>query len=80
MSQRDVLKVWLEESLANLGGTATIPEVCWQIWRQRENDLKDRGDLFVTWQYEVRWAARMLRQDGVLRTAEESPKGVWELA
>jgi len=37
------------------------------------------GDLFYTWQYDMRWAATKLRRDGKLKAATRSPKGTWEL-
>jgi hypothetical protein len=67
-------------ALGKLGGGATIVDICKEIWTDRAADLQTSGDLFFTWQYDVRWAANRLRRSGVLRPAEESPRGVWELS
>jgi hypothetical protein len=71
---------WLEEALKARDGRGTIAELCREIWQRHEPDLRTSGDLFYTWQYDVRWAAYRLRESGVLRPDAESPAGVWELA
>lgn len=70
---------WLHETLKDLGGRGTIIDVCRHIWLNHEADLRKSGDLFFTWQYDVRWAATELRNDGIMKAKGESPKGVWEL-
>ena len=74
------LEKWIVECLQATGGGASLVEICWWIWNHREGDLRSSGDLFVTWQYDVRWAATRLRETGALLPAHESPRGVWELA
>ncbi|MFB3916805.1 MAG: hypothetical protein ACE14M_08750 [Terriglobales bacterium] len=80
MATREDLEHWLTEALAASGGSASIVEVCKYIWANHEADLKDYGDLFYTWQYDVRWAANRLRRKKVMRSVEQSPPHVWELA
>jgi hypothetical protein len=75
-----ILKRWLLESLTSLGGQGTIVEICRDVSRSHSADLEAEGDLLFTWQYDIRWAATTLRQEGVLKAANESPRGVWELA
>jgi hypothetical protein len=58
---------------------ASVVEVSRRIWQAHETDIRTSGDLLFTWQYDVRWAAHTLRRDGVLKPADESPRGVWEL-
>ena len=70
---------WLCQALKDNGGRGTIVEVCRQIWSQHETDLRAAGDLFFTWQYDVRWAANVLRRSGKMKPADLSPKGMWEL-
>ena len=67
------------EALKAHNGQAGIVEVCKHIWANHENELRQSGDLFFTWQYDVRWAANQLRRNGALRAAEASPRGIWEL-
>jgi len=70
---------WLIVALKANGGKGTIVQLCMYIWRQHEADLRSSGDLFYTWQYDVRWAANELRRGRKMRSVEVSPKGIWEL-
>lgn len=79
MATREDLEIWLIDALTALGGRGSIIDVCKHIWMQHEADLKSSGDLFFTWQYDVRWAANRLRRKKVMRSVEESPAHVWEL-
>jgi hypothetical protein len=77
---KEILREWIIEALEARGGSATLVDVCRHIWQNHEDDLWDSGDLFYTWQYDVRWAATDLRSRGVLkRIDEERARGVWEL-
>ena len=78
MAARDILTIWIEEALKDLGGSATVIEVAKKIWELHEGDLKET-DLFYTWQYDYRWAATKLRKDGVLKPSNGNLSGVWEL-
>jgi hypothetical protein len=62
------------------GGSAGIVALCRRVWETRETDLQNSGELFFTWQYDIRWAANRLRRSGKLKPVSESPRGVWELA
>ena len=73
------LTPWVREALERLGGRATIVEVCREIWRAHERELRALGDPFFTWQYDVRWAAHALRRDGTTRLFKEGNHSVWEL-
>ena len=79
VESEQLLESWLVDALKSLGGRGTIVEVCRAVWANHEPDLRVAGDLFYTWQYEIRWAATNLRNAGTLRSADRSPKGVWEL-
>jgi hypothetical protein len=79
MASRDDLEAWLEAALRANGGRAKIPEVCKLIWEDHKDDLLSSGDLLYTWQYDVRWAANRLRRRKIMKAAEVSPNGVWEL-
>ena len=67
----------LYDSIRNMGGKVSIIDVCRYIWEHYEADLRDAGDLFYTWQYDVRWAATELRKAKRMQAAESSPRGVW---
>lgn len=70
---------WVAQAVRAHGGSATLLEVAKHIWQEHEPDLRRSGSLFYTWQYDMRWAATKLRHRSVLRPADESPTGVWEL-
>ncbi len=79
MAQRADLRDWLLEALNSLGGKSQIVPICQCIWDNHEKDLRESSDLFFTWQYDIRWAATQLRKKGLMKFADESPRGVWEL-
>ncbi len=79
MANKQELTDWVVAALATLGGRGTLVAVAQEIWRQRESDLRSSGDLFYTWQYDMRWSANVLRRKGILKSAEVSPSGTWEL-
>lgn len=41
-------------------------DVAKHIWANHEDELKRSGDLFYSWQYDMRWAAQNLRGAGQL--------------
>ncbi|MFX0198017.1 MAG: hypothetical protein ACFFCW_18005 [Candidatus Hodarchaeota archaeon] len=79
MAKREDLSDWLLNALKANGGSATIVEVCKYVWENYEDELRKSGDLFYTWQYDIRWAATQLRKQDIMRSADASPKGIWEL-
>lgn len=79
MSGKEVLTDWVLEALERLGGTGSVVAVAREIWAKHEAELRAAGDLFYTWQYDMRWAATVLRKDKKLRAAEDSPRGSWEV-
>ncbi|GAB6124732.1 hypothetical protein JCM14124_04380 [Humidesulfovibrio idahonensis] len=66
MDPRQILCDWVVAALNDLGGSAHIIPICKHIWNHHEHELRDSGDLFYTWQYDVRWAGQKLRDTGVL--------------
>ena len=60
-------------------GSASIPEVAEHIWRNHEAELRRSGDLFYTWQYDMRWAAQSLRDEGILASKKGTRSGTWDL-
>jgi hypothetical protein len=67
------------DALRRLRGRGTPASVAKEIWNSRESDLRASGDLFYTWQYDMRWAANRLRRAGKIKSVDDSPRGVWEL-
>ncbi|AEH45230.1 hypothetical protein Thein_1364 [Thermodesulfatator indicus DSM 15286] len=79
MADKYDLRDWLVEALRANGKSARIVDVCKYIWDKYEDELRASGNLFYTWQYDVRWAATELRKTGIMKAANMSPQGVWEL-
>jgi hypothetical protein len=79
VTAKKVLSKWLVEALREQRGSASIVDVCTYIWQNHEEDLRASGDLFFTWQYDIRWAAFVLRKSGRLKSTAGSPKGLWQL-
>ena len=78
-ARRKDLIQWLIDALnANMGSTS-ISKVCKHIWIHHEDALRKSGNLFFTWQYDIRWTATNLRKNHVLKPARLSPRGIWEL-
>ena len=63
MATKHDLPSWIEAALSRLGGSGTVVEVARAIWDEHEQDLRESGDLFFTWQYDMRWAAQTLREN-----------------
>lgn len=76
---KDMLPDLLYDMLQGMGGRGAIVPVCKKFWAKHENELKNSGDLFYTWQYDIRWAATTLRKTGRMIDAKVSPSGVWEI-
>lgn len=62
------------------GGSAWPREVSKYVWDNYEKELKDAGDILYTWQYDIRWAAQQLRNEGVLKPVFNRRDLPWELA
>ncbi len=77
MSHKDDLKVWVLDAIDAHHGEATLVDVAKHIWDNHENDLRGAGEGFYTWQYDMRWAAQYLRNQGVLVGADQAPRGIW---
>nr|WP_320050203.1 hypothetical protein [uncultured Desulfuromonas sp.] len=73
------LEIWIKEALMELGGQGHLIEVAKIIWIHHEHDLRKSGDLFYTWQYDMRWAANKLRASKDILPVKDSPSGVWIL-
>lgn len=80
MAGKEVLRPWVLEALATLNGHGTPVEVSRIVWELHEDELRDSGDLFFTWQYDIRWAAQQLRDSGELRPVNGDRQAPWQLA
>jgi hypothetical protein len=49
------------------------------VWEHHEADLRASGDLFYSWQYNLRWGATKLRQDRLLAAKPPRSRGPWRL-
>jgi hypothetical protein len=79
MASRTELQDWVIEALRAKGGVATIVEAAKHIWEKHESELRASGDLFYTWQYDMRWACTRLRERKIIQAAEISDRGQWKL-
>ena len=77
---REIMKDWVIEALRTLGGQGDIVDICRIVWEQHEEDIRKSGELLYKWQYEIRWVGTLLRKEGRLLQASQSPKGIWELS
>ncbi len=77
MVTKETLKAWVVEALSELGGEARQIEVAKVVWRRHENELRQSGDIFYRWQYDMRWAATELRKEG--RLADNARGEPWRL-
>ena len=80
MATKQDLETWVKDALVELDGKGHLVAVAKIIWKNQEQELINSGDLFYTWQYDMRWAANKLRASGTMKSADISPSGVWELA
>jgi hypothetical protein len=79
MAKKSDLTDWVIEALRERGGTAHHVQIAKYIWDHYEAELRDSGDLFYTWQYDLRWAGKKLRDRGILRPDDDTERGVWAL-
>lgn len=80
MANKSDLKNWLIDALNDLGGEAHHVDLAKQIWAKHRGLLEASGDLFYTWQYDLRWAADSLRREGQLQPKPRGDQGPWRLA
>lgn len=54
MANKKDLRKWILEALRDMGGKASLLDICKYVWENHESDLRASGDLFYTWQYDIR--------------------------
>ena len=79
MANRNEFRAFVIEALRTLGGSGTVLDVTKHVWQVHEADLRQSGDLFYTWQYDIRWAAQYLRNNGYLQPVDRDRTHPWEL-
>ena len=62
-----------------MGGQTNIIDVCKFVWDHYQEELQKSGNLFYTWQYDIRWAATELRKAKRMKAASQSSRGTWEI-
>lgn len=77
---KSCLMDWIVEALEDNDGAMHHVRIAEFIWRRHEAELRESGDLFYTWQYDLRWAATKLRERGLLDEVVNRREGVWRLA
>ncbi len=80
MVTKEDLMDWVVDALTELGGAGTILQISKIVWRNHEDDLRASGDLFFTWQYDLRWAGHKLRHAGQLAAVDGRRNLPWTLA
>ena len=72
MSTKSDLQEWIIEALEALGGEAHLTRIAEHIWENHQAELQTSGDLFFTWQYDMRWQAQHLQDAGKLKKLTKS--------
>ena len=76
--KRQDLKPWIVEAIKANNGKAAIFQICQYIWDNYHHRISADKKLLYTWQYEIRWAAHSLRNEGVIEIGQFK-RGVWSL-
>ena len=79
MANRESLLAWVFDAVKALGGEASVTEVAKYLWNNHEAELRQSGDLFYTWQYEMRWAAQRLRDEKKFAASAGRSNRKWAL-
>lgn len=75
MSRKD-FKPLILEALNSNGGRSAIFQICQFIWDNYHHRISQDKKMLYTWQYEIRWAAMGLREDGLIELGKFK-RGVW---
>jgi hypothetical protein len=67
----------VRKAIAHHVGEASIVEVARDIWDNYESELRSSGDLFYTWQYDMRWDAQQLRDRGEVVLGRRGGRNTW---
>lgn len=77
MTKKD-LPQFVLNALTDLGGEATITEICKHIWTNEISKIpiEKRTNVFYTWGYDVRWAGQYLRDENLSHIPK---RGIWAM-
>lgn len=75
MTRHD-FKPWIMEALDSNGGRAGIFQIARFIWDNYHHKISRDKKILYTWQYEMRWAAQSLKDDGLIELGKFK-RGVW---
>jgi hypothetical protein len=76
MSTKVDLKDYIIEALnGKENRQGSIIEISKYVWNRHQGDLYNGGNIFYTWQYDIRWAATELRRENRL----DDGRGIWRL-
>lgn len=87
MTRQDLPNL-LYTTIKSLGGSAKMQVIFKKFWNIYSKELEKSGELFYTWNYDIRWAATKLRNEKKMkpafkkensRGADVSPQGIWEI-
>lgn len=79
MLYKSDLQKLVVEALKENNGSASIVLVAKYIWENYQKELECSGDLFYTWQYDIRWAKEELVKNDTIKETKLSKRGIWEL-
>ena len=79
MITKTILGQLIIEALESNSGAASIVKICQYIWQNYESDLRDSGNLFYTWQYDLRWASQRLCKEGIIEKLPQGRMSIWKL-
>jgi hypothetical protein len=74
------LEEFVIEALKARNGSAHLKQVARHVWDSHQALIMNSGDSQYTWQYDIRWAAQRLRDNGTLKSDKATPRGIWALA
>jgi hypothetical protein len=80
VATKNDLQDWVLDAVVAHGGKAKPIDVARHVWNHHNDELQASGDLFFTWQYDLRWAAQKLRDAGKLRAKHGERSGTWDLS
>jgi hypothetical protein len=66
ISKKDLQDI-VKETLIILNGKSNITEISKYIWKKYNYKLLISGDIFYTWQYDIRWVGTELRKLGIMK-------------
>src|SRR5665213_4340353 len=77
--ERSDLVEMVKQALKKLGGEGTVVEVAREIWSANRAQIEASGDLFYTWQYDMRWACQKLRDRKEATIGGTKSRNSWRL-